>query len=167
MSLTTTIKTIVTADYQGSNDLGTPKFPLNYNINSALATGTGASQADLLFSDQRTLSASGTEDLDLAGSLTDPLGATLTFVKIKAIIIKAASGNTNDVEVKPATSNGFTGPFNDASDTLVIPAGGMIALTAPVSGWAVTAGTGDLLTITNGSSGTSVTYDIILIGTSA
>lgn len=167
MSLTTKISTKIDADYTGSNDLGTPSFPLNYNLNVSMATGTAANKADLLFSDQRTLAASATEDLDLAGGLTDPLGATLTFVKIKAIIISAASGNTNDVEVKPATTNGFTGPFNAAADTLIIPAGGSIALIAPVSGWTVTAGTGDLLTITNGSSGTSVTYDIILIGTSA
>jgi hypothetical protein len=167
MSLATNILLKVGALLEGSNDLGSPVFPLNYNPNFNLATGTGASQADLLFSDTRTLGASATEDLDLAGSLVDPLGATLTFVTIKGIIIKAASANTNDVEVKPAAANGFIGPFNAAADTLIIPPGGMIVLMAPVSGWAVTAGTGDLLTITNGAAGTGVDYDIILIGASA
>jgi len=167
MSLVTNILNKISGVYKGSNDLGTPTFNLNYNPNFNLATGTGSSQADLLFSDTRTLSASATEDLDLSGSLTDPLGATLAFVKIKGIIIKAASGNTNNVEVKPATTNGFLGAFNAAADTLIIPPSGMIQLMAPVSGWAVTAGTGDLITVTNSSSGTGVTYDIILIGASA
>ena len=167
MSLVTTITTRVKATQGGANDLGSPTFPLN-NLNTInLADGTGASQADLLFSDTRTLTASATEDLDLAGGLTDVFGSVLTYVKVKAIIIKAASGNTNNVEVKPAAANGFLGPFNAAADTLEIPPSGQISLFAPVNGWAVTAGTGDLLTITNGSSGTSVTYDIIIIGTSA
>ena len=92
---------------------------------------------------------------------------TLAFVSIKAIVISALAANTNNVEVKPATTNGFLGPFNAAADQLTIPPGGHIALYAPVSGWTVTAGTGDLLTITNSAAGTSVTYDIIIIGTSA
>lgn len=167
MSLDTSIVLSTKATLDGSNDLGTPSFPLNYKNIFNMATGTGSSEADLLFSDTRTLAASATENLDLAGGLTDPLGAALTFVKIKAIIIKAASGNTNDVEVKPETTNGFTGPFNAAADTLIIPAGGAAFLIAPVLGWGVTAGTGDLLTITNGGAGTSVSYDIVLIGTSA
>jgi hypothetical protein len=36
-----------------------------------------------------------------------------------------------------------------------------------VSGWTVTAATGDLLKILNSSSGSSVVYDIVVIGTSA
>ena len=167
MSLVSTITTKVKADYDGSNDLGTPTFPLNNITTINLGNGTGASQADLLFTDTRTLTASGTEDLDLAGSLTDVFGVTLTFVSVKSIIVKAASGNTNNVEVKPATTNGFLGPFNAAADTLEIPPGGHIQLHAPVNGWPVTATTADLITVTNGGAGTSVTYDIIIIGASA
>jgi len=167
MSLITTITTRVKATQIGANDLGSPSFPLN-NLNTInLADGTGSSQADLLFSDSRTITASANEDLDLSGGLTGVFGATLTFVKIKAIVIKASSGNTNNVEVKPATTNGFLGPFNAAADTLIIPPGGAISLFAPTAGWAVTAGTGDLLNIANSGAGTSVTYDIIIIGTSA
>jgi len=167
MSLTTALLVAINATLEGSNDLGTPSFPLSVSNRDDIANGTGLSQADLIFSDQRTISASGNEDLDLAGSLTDPLGSTLTFATVKAIYVRASSDNTNNVEVKPAASNGFDGPFADASDTLAIPPGGTLLLTAPVSGWSVTAGTGDLLNIANSGAGTGVTYDIVIIGTSA
>lgn len=167
MALTTTILTKITAKQTGTNDLGTPSFPVEYNATTSLGSGTGDSLADQLFTDQRTIAASGTEDLDLAGGLTDAFGATLTFAKIKTIMIKADPGNTNNVTVKPATTNGFLGPFNAAADTLSIPPAGSVLLQAPASGWVVTADTGDLLTIANSSSGTGVTYDIILVGTSA
>ena len=167
MALTSSITTKITANQTNVIDLGAGVFPLNLSVKTSMADGTGSGQSDLLFSDQRTLSASATEDLDLAGSLTDAFGSTLTFVKIKAIVITAAAGNTNNVTVSPDATNGFTGPFNAVADLISIPPGGSFVVTAPASGWTVTASTGDLLTLANSGAGTSVTYDIVLIGTSA
>ena len=167
MALTTSIITKVSATQTSASDLGTAKFPVEYSSTTSMGSGTGSGLADLLFTDTRTIAASGTEDLDLAGGLTDGLGNTLTFAKVKAIMIKAASGNTNDVTVSPASANGFLGPFNAAADLVSIPPGGIFMVQAPVAGWTVTAATGDLLTIANSSSGTGVTYDIIIVGTSA
>lgn len=167
MSLTSIISTKYTVEQVGSNDLGTLKFDINKQFKDTMASGTGASQADLVFADTRTLGASATEDLDLAGTLVDALGDTLTFVKVKAIYISASADNTNNVEVTPAAANGFLGPFNAAADQVDIPPGGSLHLTAPVSGWTVTAGTGDLITVTNSAAGTGVTYDVIIVGTSA
>ncbi len=132
-----------------------------------LTSGTGADQADLMFADTRTLAASATENLDLAGSLTDAFGATLAFAKIKAIIVQAAAANTNDVVVGGAASNAFTGPLGGTDPTVAARPGGAIVLFAPATGWTVTAGTGDILKVANSSSGTSVTYSIVIIGTSA
>ena len=132
MTLATTIAIKVIATQVSSADLADATFPLNYSDSTSMATGTGASQSDLLFTDQRTIAASSTEDLDLSGSLSDAFGNTLAFVKVKAITIIAASENTNNVTVSPASSNGFLGPFADASDLLAIPPGGFITLTAPV-----------------------------------
>ena len=142
-------------------------FDMDKNDKTAMATGTGSSQSDLIYADSRTLTASSTENLDLAGSLTDALGNTLTFVNVKSIYIKADSGNTNNVEVTPEATNGFVGCFNALTDQVDIPPSGSFLVTAPVSGWAVTASTGDLLTITNSAGATSVTYEIVIIGTSA
>lgn len=139
----------------------------NSPLETALTSGTGSNQVDLEFVQQTTLAASGTTTRDLAGSLSDAFGTTLTFVKIKGIYVTAASGNTNNVLVKPNSSNGFLGPFNAATDRVAIPPGGSFMVTAPASGWTVTAGTGDILYFANSGAGTSVTFDLHLIGTSA
>lgn len=132
-----------------------------------LRNGTGDDQADLIFQDQRTLAASTAEDLDLAGSLTDPFGAALTFVEVVAIIVRAAEGNTNDVVIGGDASAAFVGPFADASDKVHVKPGGVAMFVAPNTGWAVTATSADLLQVANGSSGSAVTYDITIIGRSA
>lgn len=152
---------------EGTGDLDQRISKLAAPAEIQLLIGTTASKADKAFADTRTLAASANEDLDLAGSLLDPFGATLTFVKVKGIYVKAASGNTNSVKLKPAASNGFTGPFNAAADTVILPPGGFVVLAAPVSGWTVTAGTGDKINLANSAGSTSVTYDIVIIGTSA
>ncbi len=168
MTLQTDILLKVGATLQSALDLVTVQAPLSYSASLSLATGTGAGQADLIFSDTRTLTASSTENLDLAGVLTDALGATLTFVKIKGIIVRASTGNTNDVVVGGAAANGFINWVADATDKINVRPGGLFVLIDPTgSGYAVTASTGDILKVANSSSGSSVTYDIIIIGTSA
>jgi hypothetical protein len=94
MSLVTTITAGIRALLTGSADHGTPTADLQLSYSAALATGTGSSQADKVFSDQRTLAASASEDLDLAGGISDALGVTVTFAKVKAIMIKAAPPRT-------------------------------------------------------------------------
>lgn len=167
MSLTSSIKLNVSANQSSALDLGTRSFPAALNLAIALASGTGANQADLLFSDTRTLTASATEDLDLAASLVDVFGTTMTFARIKAIIISAASGNANNVNVTRPASNGVP-LFIAAGDGLAVRPAGLFAWVAPdATGVAVTAGTGDLLTLTNSAGSTSVTYSIVILGASA
>jgi hypothetical protein len=126
------------------------------------AAGTASiGQANLLYSETRTLAASTGEDLDLAGVLTDPLGATIAAAEVVAVFIAAASGNTNDVQLTRPGSNGVP-LFLAAGDGLAIGPGDMFLFTNR-KGVTVTAGTGDLLHVTNGGAGSSVTYDIIVI----
>ena len=148
-------------------DLGTVTLPLDFNWTDRLRTGTGADQANMLWTDTRTIAASGDEDLDLAGVLVDAFGDTLTFARIKGLIVAAAAGNTNDVEV---SSDGSAGVplFLALGDGITVRPGGVFAWFAPdATAVAVTATTGDLINIANSSSGTSVTYDIVIIGASA
>ena len=168
MTLASSISLKATADLASPLDLVTSVAPLSFSETIALATGTGADQADLIFSDTRTIAASSDEDLDLAGGLTDALGSTLTMVRVKAIIVTADSGNTNNVEVGGASANQFINWVGDASDKIVVMPGGMFCLVAPdATAYAVTAATGDLLNIANSGAGTGVTYSIIIIGASA
>ena len=77
-----------------SLDLSTAQDPVLVALLSTLANGTGSGQASQVFTDTRTLAGSATEDLDLAGSLTNAFGTTLTFTKIKAIIVRAAAAKS-------------------------------------------------------------------------
>jgi len=146
-------------------DLSTSKDEIDRNIALTFTDGAGADQADLHWSDERTLAASANEELDLAGVLADAFGTTITFARIKAIIIEADSTNTNNVEVGGAAANAFLGPFKDATDIAVVRPKGFLCIVAPdATGYVVTAGTGDKLKIANSGAGTSVKYRIILIG---
>jgi hypothetical protein len=164
MSLVTQIDLNITALLTKTLDLSTPLDNLVKKVPIRLATGTAANQADMLWHDTRTLAASATEDLDLAGVLVDGLGTTETFKTIKVIIISAATGNTNNVVAGNAASNQFPGSWGTTGTCSTAP-GGETWCISPKTGWTVTAGTGDLLKIANSAAGTSVTYDIIVIGT--
>ncbi len=133
-----------------------------------VANGTGANQADLVFRDQRTLALSTSENLDLAGSLTDAYGTTITFARIKMIYVKAASDNGGNIVVGGAAANTFVGFFANSSDKINLTAGQMLQVTAPdATGWAVTAGTADILKVENDDGSDTGTYDIVIVGASA
>jgi hypothetical protein len=170
MALTTTLTTQVVADLTNARDLVTGSAPLSYRNRVTLTSGTGAGAADLIFSDTRTIAASGNDDLDLAGGLTDALGNVLTFVKIKGLVVTAAAGNTNNVLVGGDATSTFLTWVVAEPDAVILRPGASFALFAGVAdatGYAVTATTGDLLRLTNSAGGTTVTYDIVIIGTSA
>ena len=153
-------------DFSSTVDIGTVTHAAAWSPSYAFTDGTGANQAKVAFADERTLTASSSENLDLAGGLTDAFGNTITFTKIKALAVQASSGNTNDVLVGGAASNGFITWVGDATDVVKVKPGGMFVIVAPDStGLAVTAGTGDILKIANSAGSTSVTYKIVVIGT--
>jgi Ca2+-binding RTX toxin-like protein len=168
MALTSKITLDIVSTLTKVLDLATGKTPLNRRAEYSWESGTGADQADLVFHDQRTLAASATENIDLAGGLTDAYGATITFARIKALIVIAAAGNTNDVQVGGAASNAWATWVANSSDIVTVKPDGILALVSPsATGYVVTAGTGDILKIVNSGAGTGVTYDIVLIGSSA
>lgn len=167
MALDTTILVKLAGTETGSFGFSTLSAPFTREYAMALANGTGTNQADRIFHAQRQINASSNDDLDLAGVLSSAFGTTITFVKIKAILIAAASGNTNDVVVGNAAANAFVGPFGAATHTVALKPGEVFFVSNRGAGWTVTAGTGDVLRIANSGGGTPVTYDIMLVGTSA
>lgn len=169
MPLDTKLHVELKCDYATALDLSSTSSPLNWIKQINLATGTGANQADKLWHDIRTLTASATEDLDLAGVLLDPvLGTAMTFVKVKGIFVYADPGNTNDVVIGAGT-NPFIGPFGAGTHTIKVPPGGIHVSYAPgLAGLGtVTPATADVLKVANSGAGTSVTYQVVIIGTSA
>ena len=161
-----------TIDFQIVNKLtgtasmgATPSDTLSYRQQWKITDGVGALKAESIYRATRTLTASANEELDLSGVLTDAFGNTITFTKIKAIMVYAASANTNNVLVGGAAVNAFVNWVGNATDKLTVKPNGMFFLMDPsANGYGVTGGTGDLLRIENSGAGTSVTYDLVLIG---
>ncbi len=145
-------------------DLDVPVDPLTLSLLLNMSNGTTTGLVSQMWHDQRTLTASATENLDLAGSLVNAFGVTITFATLKFIYVRANTANTNDVQVQRASSNGVP-LFMAASGGIALSPGEIFLYFSPTLGKTVTASTGDLLTITNSAGGTSVTYDIILVGT--
>jgi hypothetical protein len=146
----------------------TPSFPLNQTWAAPLTTGVGLNNADKIYAASITLGISAGQDIDLAGVLFDPFGVALTFVKLKAIGLKAAVGNTNNVNVTRPASNGVP-IFLAASDGFALGPGGIFLWVNPAAAGiaTVTPATGDIIRVDNSGAGTAVTFDIVLIGTSA
>jgi hypothetical protein len=168
------LSSLVSLNVQGSQtsalDLGSAAFNAMKTYSTSYANGTAAGQANKLFTDTRTITASSNDDLDLNGVLTDAFGGSLALLRVKALIVVAAAGNTNDVVVGGAASNTWLAPFGSATDKIKVKPGGVLALFAGIAdatGWPVIAATGDILRIANGGAGTPVTYDIVIIGADA
>lgn len=142
----------------------TPQYVAEIDRALSLLPGTDAvNKADLLYHAERTLAASASEDLDLAGVLATALGATIAAAEVVAIIIQAAAGNTNDVRYGPTASVGALLGFNALTDRRNVSPGDFDCLTSR-RGWAITAATADKLTVLNAAAGTPVTYTITIIG---
>ena len=145
--------------------LSTPEDSLSKSFRDSLATGTGLDQADRMWHDQRTLT-SESEELDLAAGLTDGLGETITFAKVKCIAIFNLSTAGSLTVGGSATEVAFVNWVSDFSDKIVIGPGGCFLLWNPsLAGYVVTPTSGDKLKINSGAE--TLTYDIIIIGTAA
>lgn len=171
MALTSKFGITVDALLTSALDLTTVSAPLERRAAVRLATGTGAGQADKIFSDTRSLTTGASEDLDLAGVLTDALGATITFARVKGLFVAAAAANTTNLTVGANVVNGWAtllGPTGASGGTVTLRPGGMFLAacgSADATGWAVTAGTGDLLHVVN-AAGATAAYDIVVVGAS-
>lgn len=169
MGMQSTLSLAATVTQTKALDLTTTSDPLMFRQAVSLGSGSGAGQADKVFHDRRTLAASAAEDLDLAGVLLDAFGAAITFVRVKGLFITAAAANVNNVVVGADATNPWATLLN-ATGTITLRPGasfGAIAGAADGTAYAVTAGTGDLLQVANSGAGTSVTYDIVIVGASA
>lgn len=147
-------------------DGGQARAELALQLSKVLVDGTANGQANIGFRDDRTLATGANEDIDLVGVLQDVYGATLSAVEIQALGFVTAPGNTTNLTIKPATTNGFLGPFSAAASAIVLGADACAMFFAPPAGWPVTAGTADLINIAN-AAGASATYGIAILGRNA
>jgi hypothetical protein len=163
--VTATIDLSIKAKQTGAAHRGAaPSIVQDASKSFEFSAGTAATgQSNVLFSDTRTLSASSGEDLDLAGVLADALGSTITAAEIVAIYIAAASGNTNDVQLTRPAANGVPA-FLAAGDGCGDWPGRRLPADEQARASQSWLSTGDLLHVLNGGAGTSVEYDVVIIG---
>lgn len=165
MPASAVVRVTVDGKLSGAVDIGEVIHNILYGPTYALSDGSGADQISQVFADQRTLTASATEDLDLNGVLVNAIGATVSFTKVRGLMIRAAAANVNDVVVGAAATNAVSTIFGATTHTIKVKPGGVLLLMAPdVNGYGITAATADLLKIANGGAGTSVVYDIVVLG---
>lgn len=166
--LSTNVNLAIGGSYSKTVDLMTSQVALAVPTKTvSLSFGTGANQVDKVWTDTRTIAASTTEDLDFAaGGLTDAFGDAMTIAELKVLIVCASSSNTNNVVVG---GDAASIPFlSTAATTTSVKPGGCFVLTDPsAAGIAVTATTGDIIQVANSGAGTTVSYDIIVMGSSS
>lgn len=161
-TLTATTKVDVRPSAAVARDLGSYTYAPAVGKARSWTNGTGAGAVNKVFDDTRAINASTNDDLDLAGGLTDIEGGTITFTGIKAVYIENTHA-TQSLTVGGG-ANPFLFGFGGAAHTVDLPPGGVLYRENPsAAGWAVTAGTGDILRIANGA-GAAGSYKIVLLG---
>ncbi len=166
MGLNLKASVLVEGLFTGATDATTPEQAIKLRSIISFLDGIAAGKADRFYTKNRVIAASASESLDLAGTLTDAFGAVITFAKVNLLYVAAAKTNVNDVVIGGAATNGFITPFGAATDKIKVRPGGVLLLACD-AGYAVTAGTGDLLQIANSGAGSAVNYTIGLAGRSA
>lgn len=136
---------------------------LNLVAGVSFTDGTGAESANVQWNDLRTL-AGASEDLDLAGGITNRKGKVVTATDVKAIAVRAPGTNAGNIVLRFNPTNGWNTP---CTGDIVLPPGSFILLgTAGANGWAVTAGTADILRVM-GASGYVYEIGILAEGSEA
>jgi hypothetical protein len=168
MALNATVDIDVIAVLSAARDMGSASAPLAKRAKIVLANGVLANQADVIWADTRTVAPSATDALDLAGGgLVDALGVAFAPLKVKMILVVASGVNANPVQLVRPASNGVPFLMAAGDGISLLPGAAFCWVSPSAAGVPITAGTGDLLNIINGGAGTSVDYDIMIIGTSA
>lgn len=150
------------------------RIPHRFESLLQLDNGTSVGNIDLVYSKRETgIAASTTTVYDLAGSLTDSEGSTITFVEVVLIAIRNLSTDAVDhLEVGPDATNGFgvlssnLGFWADASDRSIITADSW-SVWYSEAGVPVGAGSTDELAVITPSGSAANTWDILIIGRSA
>lgn len=147
----------------GVNDISEPVvgFALSKAVNF-LPGSANQDEADVLWMDERSLASAATENLDLAGALSDSFGQSVSPAEIVGIWLEALATNTTDLAFFGAASNAFNGPLSGTTPKVTLGPGDAILLTSR-RGWTVTPATGDILLAANGS-GAAAGYRVAIIG---
>lgn len=143
---------------------------INHALTLQFTDGVAAGNANRIWQDTRTLSASASETIDLSGVLEDLFGDSAVFADVRLVAVTALSTNTNNVNVLRGTTSPETGLplFLASGDGIPVRPGGAFLWMCPdATGIPVTATTADKITFTNSAGSTDVTYTVTVVGANA
>lgn len=164
MSQSAKVTLAIDVSQTSTSGIGSSLNNIKYDKIHALLDGVGLNQANQVWSSSATLAPSAVDSIDLAGGINSAFGSAITLSSVTTIAVVASIDNGDNIEVG-GNANAFASFLGAATDIIKIPPGGIMLLTAPdVVGFPVTAGTGDILDITNANAGASADYKIIIIG---
>lgn len=169
-----TIQIVPQVTETSTTDLGSSSwtYPASGNTswNVTFTNGSGTSQANKVYQDSVTLAGSAASTIDLDSTLTGPL-ASVSFTRIHSILIKRTDAYAASTQDEVLSIGGdfiltkFLAGWTDDAVTIPLrPAGTFVYVSPDSTGTAITASTGDQLTITNASSADSCTFLIVILG---
>ena len=175
-NLSLTLNITGTGTLSGPAGITTPASTFNIGqgnwpaMQMKLAYGTAAQQAKNWYLAKRTLGAGLNDDLDLSGGLTNEVGdASIAFLAIKFLLMQIdAADGVKKLKVGPGAAgapvaNAFVGPWKAVTDCFTTVDNFNFLINQPWAGYPVTAGTADILRITNPGAG-SLDYRVLVGG---
>jgi len=142
--------------------------PLSQTWDWPLTNGTTANQADKIYTATLTIGPSSSATIDVAGSVADALGTTMTLARVKLVAIKASSTNdpANLLQISQTTIG--VPIFNSSAARVDLrPGGGFIYVNPDATATAVTGATADIIGFANSAGTNTISASVIIIGASA
>jgi hypothetical protein len=160
LQVTGNLKVSTSATENLTLGIGTGSFSQSASKTLNFKNGAGANSVGQNFSISRT--AAGAPDNYTLSAIVDGLLRTIVFTTIRMLVITnddTVDGHT--LLVGGAAAPAWVGPFDDATATLKVPAGGILALGAPLlTAYPVTAG--DKLKVDPGPN--TIPYTLHILG---
>ncbi len=131
------------------------------NMGVALVDGTGAGQADGIFTADTELAAGSVDAYFLAAGLSDLYGDQVEFTAIKFLMLEADLTNAGPLVIGGGS---FPGPFGDPSNTILLGPGDVLNWqTSSANGWPVVDGADEFRI----GSDTDALYKLTIVGVSS
>lgn len=148
-------------------------------ISLPFLTGTGANQINGTYHARRAVDAASDDDIDVRGGLTDAHGDTISLTGIKLLLIHnlGLGANADATPVATAANPLYVGGAgamgnaiktilsgNDQDGSNIVHSGGILLICHGLDVFAITAGTADILRVSNPGA-SKIIYDILILGT--
>jgi hypothetical protein len=159
-TLTGSTKVQLANKFTKDGDIGDAVQDVNISKAIAWTDGANANQAQVIWEDSGTLNATTAADIDLT-ALTSPLG-TVALSVLKELYIELTTLDSGAV-LQVGGDAASVPLFGAVADFLIVQAGGILLVTAPVDGYAVTGSTGDIVQLYNPGA-SAIAYKIVLKG---